>query len=81
MQFRDKGFDENNDGRGKGQIDQGVDQFLVEKLVAHQDPGDRQAEHRVDQRTAEGGEEGQLIRRQDSRRGDDVPERIPAQRS
>ena len=62
------------------QIDQRVDEPLAGKAVAHQHPGDEQAEDRVDQRGDQRRAESQAVRGQHARRRSPCPERGPGQR-
>ena len=61
-------------GQGEGQIDRSVDQLFAGELVAHQHPGEGDAEHQVDQ----GGEDRQAERQEqggpDARTVDHAPD-------
>ena len=69
------------DGRrqSEGQIHQRIDDAPAGKFVAHQHPGDDQAEDRIDDGRDQRGAEAELQRRDHARRRYDVPEPLPAQ--
>ena len=68
------------DGRGQREreIDQGIDDALARKVVAHQHPRDEQAEDRVDARRDERGAEAQPVGRHRARARDGRPELVPS---
>jgi hypothetical protein len=67
-------------GQRERQIDQRIHDALAGEVVAHQDPGDDQAEERVHQRRDRGRAEAEAQRRQHAAVGQDTEEAVQPQR-
>ena len=61
-------------GQGEGEVDEGVYEAASGEGVAHQHPGGDEAEDGVDERRAEGGEEGEAEGGGGAGSGDEAPE-------
>jgi hypothetical protein len=66
-------------GQGEGQVDERVDHAPPGEAVAHEDPGDDEAEDRVHEGGGERGAEGEAIGGEGARRGRGLPESLPAE--
>ena len=78
----DRGERDARDGgrQGERQIDEGVDEPAARELVAHEDPGEQDAEDHVDQRAHERRAEAQAVRGEHARTRHRGPELRPAHR-
>ncbi len=65
--------------QSKGQVDDGVEQALAGKFIAHKHPGDQRPEDGVDACACECSAETELKRRPHSWRPDHRPEAVPTQ--
>ncbi len=77
---RGEGDARDGGGQGEGQVHERVHHAPPGEAVAHEHPGDHQAEDRVDEGGGERRAEGEAVGGEDARRGGGLPEGLPSER-